>query len=98
MAEQFDELGQALRRVGIVVNHEHMPPVALPLGRWRSVLIGMRCRSTRERDDELRTVPGSFTLSVHRAAMQLDDPFDERKSKSESAFGARQRALGLHER
>jgi hypothetical protein len=94
MAQQFEEHRETLRRIGVVLDHEH--PRSSPRDRlggrgWSRLL------HHRQRHDELRALSEPRALGLDARTVQLDDPPRHREPDPETALCAVERPVRLRE-
>src|SRR6266545_6410272 len=100
VARELQQRDEAVGEVAVVVDDEHAPRRlrGRRIARLVRLLRGEpRSLDQRKAHGELAAAAGSLARSLDAAAMQLDQSPYQRETDAETAFGAIERAIALHE-
>src|SRR5690348_15072843 len=100
VAGEAEHDAQGFGRVAVVVDYEHARTVRATAAA-HSRFVGQHTRRrdhlVRQPHDELAAAAGAFAARLHRAAMQLDQSFDESEADAEPTFGTIDGGVHLRE-
>ena len=93
---ELEEQSQALCSILVVVRNEDSPGHGVPGRRLaRGLQRGRRGRGNRQPHEEFTALAEAGAARLDRAAMQLGEAFDQRKSESQSTFASTVDAVDL---